>query len=158
MTTSSSNRGSSGGAAASAGSEFQARVAAYYAVSMLCEDTIPTPFELPSGTQIQAVRCEVSAAVDDIQLATSGGGVVAIQAKHRVTASTSTTSPIASALAQFVNAWIDARADSDGRGRLREDRDRLVLACGPDSVASVRRALPLLLQRFATIRRQLQTS
>ena len=115
---------------------------------MLCEDNVPTPFDLSGGTQIEAVRCEVSAAVDDVQLAMSGGGVIAIQAKHRVGASTSTTSPLAGALAQFVNAWIDARADNDGHSRSREDQDRLLLAYGPDSVASVRRALPLLLQRF----------
>ena len=43
-----------------------------------------------------------------------------------------------------MHAWIDAR---DGAG-LRDDKNRLVLACGPDSVASVRRALPTLLRRF----------
>jgi hypothetical protein len=115
---------------------------------MLCEDIAPTPFDLPGGTQIEAVRCEVDAAVDDVQLALSGDATVYIQAKHRVTASESTTSPLASALTQFVHAWSDARDGADGRGAMREDKNRLVLACGPDSVASVRRALPALLRRF----------
>ena len=45
-------------------------------------------------------------------------------------------------------AWSDARDGADGRGAMREDKNRLVLACSPDSVASVRRALPTLLTRF----------
>jgi len=115
---------------------------------MLCEDIAPTPFDLPGGTRIEAVRCEVNAAVDDIHLALYGDGTVAIQAKHRVTASTSISSSLASALTQFVHAWIDARDGANGRRSLRDEADRLVLACGPDSAASVRRALPVLLQRL----------
>lgn len=148
VTTSPSHRGSSGGAAASAGPEFQAQVAAFYAVGMLYEDIAPTPFDLPGGTSIEAVRCEVDAAVDDVQLALSGDAAIYIQAKHRVTASESATSPLASALTQFVHAWSDARDGVDARGAMRDEKNRLVLACGPDSVASVRRALPALLRRF----------
>jgi hypothetical protein len=115
---------------------------------MLCEDIAPTPFELGGGIRIEAMRCELDAAVDDIQLALSADTTVAIQAKHQVGASESTSSPLASALTQFVHAWIDARDGVAGRSPMREAKHRLVLACGPDSVTSVRRALPTLLRRF----------
>lgn len=115
---------------------------------MLCEDFAPTPFDLPGGTRTEAVRCEVDAAVDDVQLALSGDATVYIQAKHRVTASESATSPLASSLKQFVHAWSDARDGSDALSAMRAEKYRLVLACGPDSVVSVRRALPALLMRL----------
>jgi hypothetical protein len=143
-----SGRGSSGGAAASAGPEFQARVAAFFGVAMLCEQLAPAPFDLPEGVRLVAVRCEVDAAVDDVHLATSDAGRVALQAKNRVTASESETSDLAKALTQIVNAFLDARDGVDANGPLSAHRDRLVLACGPGSSASVRRALPNLLQRL----------
>lgn len=141
-------KGSSGGAAASAGPEFQARVAAFFGVAMLSEQLAPAPFDLPEGVRIEAVRCEQDAAVDDIHLASSDAGRIALQAKKRVTASKSETSDLSGALAQFVNAFLDGREGIDPHGPLSKDRDRLVLACGPTSSSSVRRSLPVLLERL----------
>jgi hypothetical protein len=143
-----SSKGASGGAAASAGSEFQARVAAFFGVAMLSEQLAVARFDLPEGVRVEAVRCEQVAAVDDVGLATSDAGRVELQAKNRVTASKGERSPLAGALGQFVNAFLDARDGVDPRGALSKQRDRLVLACGPTSSASVRRALPALLERL----------
>ena len=146
--TDSLQKGSSGGAAASGGVEFQAQVAAFYGVAMLCEELAPAVFELGEGVAIEAVRCEVNAAVDDTQLVMSGDGRVMIQAKHTVNASPSEKSPLGSALAQFAHAWIDARDGLGALGPMRADRDRLLLACGPKSAKSVRLGLPALLKRL----------
>jgi hypothetical protein len=123
-------------------------VAAFYGVAMLCEQLAPAQFDLPEGVRIVAVRCEVGAAVDDVHVATSDAGRVALQAKKRVTASKSETSDLARALTQFVNAFLDARDGVDPHGPLSNNSDRVVLACGPASSASVRRALPDLLKRL----------
>ncbi len=143
-----SSKGASGGAAASAGSEFQARVAAFFGVAMLSEQLAVARFDLPEGVRVEAVRCEQVAAVDDVGLATSDAGRVDLQAKNRVAASKGEGSPLAGALGQFVNAFLDARDGVDPSGALSRQRDRLVLACGPTSSASVRRALPALLERL----------
>jgi hypothetical protein len=108
-TADSPSKGQGGGAATAGGVEFQARVAAFYGVAMLCEQLVPAPFDLGGGVVIEAIRCEVDAAVDDTQLALSGDGRVAIQAKHSVNASAGEKSPLGSALAQFAHAWIDAQ-------------------------------------------------
>ena len=147
-TADSLGRGSGGGAATSAGVEFQARVAAFYGVSMLCEELVPAPFDLGGSVRIEAVRCEVDEAVDDTQLALSSDGRVAIQAKHSLSASSREKSALGSALAQFAHAWIDARDGLDARGPMRTDCDRLLLACGPKSARSVRLELPALLKRL----------
>jgi hypothetical protein len=123
-------------------------MAAYFGVAMLCEQLAVAPFDLPEGVRVEAVRCEQAGAVDDIGLATSDAGRVELQAKNRVMASKGEGSSLAGALAQFVNAFLDAREGVGPRGALSDERDRLVLACGPSSSASVRRALPALLQRL----------
>lgn len=69
--------------------------------------------------------------MDDVGLATSDAGRVDLQAKNRVTASKGERSPLAGALGQFVNAFLDARDGVDSGGALSKQRDRLVLACGP---------------------------
>jgi hypothetical protein len=80
-------------AASAAGPEFQAQVAAFYAVAILCEELAPAPFDLAAGSTIE-VRCEVEAAVDDTELALSGDQRVSIQAKHSVNASSSSKPPL----------------------------------------------------------------
>jgi hypothetical protein len=53
-----SSKGASGGAAASAGSEFQARVAAFFGVAMLSEQLAVARFDLPEAVRVEAVCCE----------------------------------------------------------------------------------------------------
>jgi hypothetical protein len=141
-------RRSGGGAGTSGGVEFQAQVAAFYGVAMLCEELAPAPLGLGGGGVIDAVRCELDAAVDDVHLILSADRRVVIQAKHTVNASPRETSFLGSALAQFAHAWIDSRDRVDTRGPMHPDRDRLLLACGPNSSKSVRLALPMLLKRL----------
>lgn len=141
-------RRSGGGASTSGGVEFQAQVAAFYGVAMLCEELAPAPLGLGGGGVIDAVRCELDAAVDDVHIILSADRRVLIQAKHTVNASPREKSHLGSALAQFAHAWIDSRDRVDARGPMRSDRDRLLLACGPNISKSVRLALPMLLKRL----------
>ncbi|WP_244604597.1 MULTISPECIES: ATP-binding protein [Mesorhizobium] len=90
------------------------------------------------------MRFETEAPVDDILVATSAGGFVAIQAKTSVSLSRDLASPFGKTITQFVRHWLACR---DGDGALRWNRpldleiDRLILAVGRDTPASVQAAL-----------------
>lgn len=105
---------------------------------MLGERAVVLGWETSAGLVINSVACETTEQVDDIRLALSEGSHVLIQAKRSVTAQTTATSALGSAVDQFVRQHVADSARSD----------RLVLVCGPDSSTPIRRGLPPMLRRL----------
>lgn len=124
-----------GGAATSAGIQFQQRLGALIGNLLLNQLPMPALLGLGDATPIW-MRFETEAPVDDILIATSEGGYVAIQAKTTASLSPDPASPFGKTVSQFVRHWLACR---DGDGRSMWDRpldpnlDRLVLAVGSDA-------------------------
>jgi hypothetical protein len=137
-----------GGAATSAGIHFQQRLGALFGAWLLAGQRFDRRFNL--GDAVPAwMRCETEAPIDDILVATSIGGFVAIQAKTTASLSTDSKSPFGKTISQFVRHWLVCR-DGDGlqlwNRPLAADRDRLVLAVGPQAPANLREDLATALR------------
>ena len=133
-----------GGAAASAGILFQQQVGAVIGAWLLAERPFDQRFNL--GRAKPAWMCfETEAPVDDILVGTSDVGFVAVQAKTKVSLSEDPGSPFGKTVSQFVRHWLECRK-GDGnlnwKRPLDAQRDRLVLAVGPQTYATVRQVLP----------------
>ncbi|TDY85008.1 UNVERIFIED_ORG: hypothetical protein DFO49_5058 [Herbaspirillum seropedicae] len=141
---------SSGGAAAAAGIEFQAQLGALFSIQLLTQSPVDLALELGTAAPVW-IRLETEAPVDDILVATSNDGFIAVQAKTSVNLSTSAIGGLAKTIQQFVRHWLACR---DGRGDQLWDRtldsakDRLVLAVGPAAPASIRLDLPAALRSY----------
>jgi hypothetical protein len=99
---------SGGGSAPGVGIEYQAHVAAWVAVRILAEQDAAPLWDLtqqPQPTFPVSVWCESDEPVDDVNIETSTGGWVLIQAKHGLSAETAEDSDFASALEQFVRQY-----------------------------------------------------
>ncbi len=87
--------------------------------------------------------------MDDILVATSKGGFIAVQAKTTVNLSSAADGGLAKTVQQFIRHWLVCR---EGQGEQLWDRcldpnkDRLVLAVGPTAPASIRVDLPAALR------------
>lgn len=142
---------SSGGAAAAVGIGFQAQLGAYFSLQMLAQVPVDHVLELGAAVPVW-IRFETEAPVDDILVATSAGGVIAVQAKTTVNLSSGAEGGLAKTVQQFVRHWLACR---DGQGeqlwdrRLDPNKDRLVLAVGPTAPASVRVDLPAALRSYS---------
>jgi hypothetical protein len=144
-----SSRGiSSGGAAAAGGIGFQAQLGALFGLQLLAQTPVDYVMELGAAVPVW-IRFETEAPVDDILVATSEGGFIAVQAKTTVNLSSGTDGGLAKTVQQFVRHWLVCR---DGRGEQLWDRhldpnkDRLVLVVGPTAPASIRVDLPAALR------------
>jgi hypothetical protein len=97
----------------------------------------------------QWMRFETEAPVDDILVATSAHGFIAIQGKTSLNLTAAPASGLAKTVRQFVRHWLVCR---DGKGDLLWNRpldcqrDRLVLVVGPNAPASIRTHLPAALR------------
>jgi hypothetical protein len=141
---------SSGGAAAAGGIGFQAQLGALFSLQLLAQVSVDHALELGAAVPLW-IRFETEAPVDDILVATSNGGFIAVQAKTTVNLSAGSEGGLAKTVQQFVRHWLVCR---DGQGeqlwdrRLDPGKDRLVLAVGPAAPASVRVHLPAALRSF----------
>ncbi|WP_448655904.1 hypothetical protein [Microbacterium lacticum] len=126
----------SGGAAAAAGTDYQARVSAWACALMLSE-TVP-PWEWPAGTLVQTVQCESGHDVNDVAIV-GDSATAYVQAKHRVTLETAPGTPLGKAVAQFVRQFL-AR---DGWPR----DDRLLLVTSTLSSRPITVDLPRILEQ-----------
>ncbi len=137
-----SSQGSSGGAAAAGGMDFQHRVAAWVAVHVLAEKSATAPWDLPADTALDWLRCETEQPVDDLLVGCSGGGQVFAQIKRTLQLSSAPNSNFASVLDQFVRQFIAGRNKTGGSrsmGRPLDPRhDRLVLITSPTSSQPIR--------------------
>ena len=106
-----------GGAATFQGTDYQARVAAWLCARALAGSEATPLWNWDSESRIQNVWMETLDDVDDIRVDNANSAFAFIQAKHRVSASRSTTSPFGKAIRQFVSQFPTTRSV-----------DRLVLA------------------------------
>ena len=139
---------SSGGAAAAGGIGFQAQLGALFGLQLLAQVPVDHVLELGAAVPVW-IRFETEAPVDDILVATSNGGFIAVQAKTTVNLSSGAAGGLAKTVQQFIRHWLVCR---DGQGEQFWDRcldptkDRLVLAVGPTAPASIRVDLPAALR------------
>jgi hypothetical protein len=152
-----------GGNATAGGVLFQQSLAAMASTWMLADAPIDPRFGLGQAKPIW-LRLETNAPVDDLLVATSDGGFVAFQAKTSLSLSRKPDSAFAKTVGQFARQWLAARAGSGEAGwdrPLDTARDRLVLAVGPTTPASVRvdlaEAIRAYLQPGAAIMSQQQS-
>jgi hypothetical protein len=94
-------RSSSGGAASAGGSDFEARVAAWFAVAVLADSAMSPRGDLSEATRFHFVQCQSSQDVDDVLVGTSDGGSLYIQAKRTLVASVKPESEFGKTLAQM---------------------------------------------------------
>lgn len=139
---------SSGGAAAAGGIGFQAQLGVLFGLQLLAQVPVDHVLELGEAVPVW-IRFETEAPVDDILVATSKGGFIAVQAKTTVNLSSGVHGGLAKTIQQFVRHWLACR---DGQGEQFWDRgldpikDRLVLVVGPTAPASIRVDLPAALR------------
>ena len=137
-----------GGAATSKGILFQQQVGAVIGTWLLADRPLDHRLDLGEAKP-KWLRFETEAPVDDILVGTSADGFVAFQVKTNVSLSKDLGSAFGKTVSQFVRHWLECR---DGDGKLNWDRpldaqvDRLVLAVGPETSASVRMVLPAALR------------
>jgi hypothetical protein len=145
-------RRSGGGAATAGGMDFQHRVAAWVAVHILAEKDATPPWDLPTGTTLEWLRCEKEQPVDDLLTGTSGNGLIFAQIKRTLQISEAAGSDLASALDQFVRQFIACRAKGIGTQPwdrpLDSARDRLALISSSNSSKPARLQLPAVLRRL----------
>ena len=135
---------SSGGAAAAGGMRFQAQLGVFFGLGILNQR--PIDHVLGLGEVVSRwMRFESEAPVDDLLVATSAEGFVAVQAKTSVNLSSAPEGGLYKTVQQFVQHWLVCR-DGDGslawNRPLDPERDRLVLAVGPNAPATIRIHLP----------------
>ncbi|MDZ4318399.1 MAG: ATP-binding protein, partial [Phenylobacterium sp.] len=140
-----------GGSAAAGGFEFQAKLGAMFGLQLLAQR--PVDHSLGLGAAVPAwIRFESEAPVDDILVATSQDGFIAVQAKTSVDLSTNSKGGLAKTIQQFVRHWLECR-DGDRTDLwnrpLDPARDRLVLAVGPSAPSSIRLDLPAALRSLS---------
>jgi hypothetical protein len=113
----------------------------------------PVDHSLGLGDAVPAwIRFESEAPVDDILVATSQDGFIAVQAKTSVDLSPNSKGGLAKTIQQFVRHWLECRSGngSDLWNRpLDPVRDRLVLAVGPSAPSSIRLELPAALRSLS---------
>ena len=142
-----------GGAATQSGTDYQNRVAAWAAVSILAEGNATLLWNLPSHTSFQYIRCETEQPVDDIMISTSDNGFIFIQAKHTISLQKGSDSELASTIKQFVRqftAYRNTTGNQPWERPLKQTIDRLVLATGTGSSLPIRENLKSVLNRLRT--------
>ncbi|MGE0713878.1 MAG: hypothetical protein AB7P02_00425 [Alphaproteobacteria bacterium] len=129
-----------GGNATSSGVNFQQSLGALFGVWMLRETSVDQRLGL-GAAKFTMIRMETEAPLDDALAMTSEGGVIAAQAKNSLSLSSSLTSEFGKTVEQIVRHW---RVCRDGKGDygwnrpLDRAKDRLMIAVGPSSPATVR--------------------
>jgi hypothetical protein len=144
-----------GGAATASGMNFQALVAAWYAVGILAEDEMPPPLGLAAGTRLEWLMCESGEPVDDLLVATSSGGFLFGQLKNSISLVETPKSEFAGVVDQFVRQFLTNRDQSvsarSWNRPLDPSIDRLLLIVGPDSPGSIRNDLPSVLEKVRSL-------
>ncbi len=133
--------GRSGGAGTASGIDFQARLGASLATAILAEALEPPPWGWPSSSTLEALEAESGEEVDDLRVTNSFGSSAYIQAKLRLSLSSSESSDFASMISSFVRQYI-----GEGQEPFGAD-DRLVLVVGPGTSGLIREDLARLIER-----------
>jgi DNA replication protein DnaC len=149
-----SGHATGGGAATQTGTDYQNRIAAWAAVSILAELSATLPCDLPANIAFEYLRCETEQPVDDIMVGTSDIGVIFIQAKHTINLQKGHDSELASTIKQFVRQFIVCKNASGRRPwerPLNQAVDRLIMATGTGSSIPIRENLKSVLNRVRTL-------
>ena len=145
-----SRKGGGNGSATIRGVRFQESVGTLFAAWLLSGRVIDRRLGL-GNAMVSSLAGETDSPVDDLLIATSEGGYVAVQAKTGLSLSPRRGSRFHDTIKQFVNHWI---AGARGDGALGWDRsvdpaiDRLVVAVDAKTPLTVRRDLPAALQHL----------
>src|SRR5690348_10097822 len=99
--------GRQGGSGASAGFNFQDRLAAAIACDLLAETASIPRWGWPEDTTLESVHLETGEPVDDLRVINSANSSAYVQAKLSLNLSTSPNSELAKALTAFVNQYLD---------------------------------------------------
>ena len=148
------NASTGGGAATQGGTNYQNKVAAWFAVRALAEQGACAPWGLPVTATVDLLRCETTEPVDDILVGLSNEGHVFIQAKHTITFGTKKDSKIADVFDQFVrqyHSYDTTKAEPTWARPLDEARDRLILATTSGASTTITQGLPKLLDRLSKL-------
>lgn len=141
------DRGGVGGSAAGGGFDYQARVAAFFAVQILRDRNRQAPIDLPPDVVIESLRCETDGKVDDLNLPLSNEGMIYVQAKRSVDAGQG----FQDALDQFIRAFLEGRGITNVgcRGpRSRKPENNLFALVGRSISRPLRETLPRVLERI----------
>lgn len=139
-----------GGDIAQAGFHFQNKVAAYFASHVVGASKIEF-LDLPDNVVPVRIELETTAAVDDILVITSGGGLCFINVKRGVTASKEYKSPLGAVLDQFTRQFLlseQAQGTQLWSRKLDAQLDRLVLVTGATRSAKFAAAAAKVLARI----------
>ncbi len=137
-----SGRGTASGVA------FQSRVGAYIAAMMLAERPLSTLARTLPGSP-ERILFETPASVDDVLIETSEGEIY-VQAKNNISLSDKSDSELASVAQQFVRQYREKAGSKSAKRPFDPAYDRLVLAVGTESPATMRNDLREVLERYAT--------
>lgn len=140
-----------GGAATSSGILFEQQLGAHFAAQILSGSRLDAQLGLGDAFPVW-LRFETEAPVDDILVATSTGGFIAIQAKTTLSLSADEKNPFYHTVEQFVRHWLtcrDGKGSSEWNRPLDSDKDRLILAVSTKAPASIREELPAALSLFS---------
>lgn len=128
-----------GGNATAAGVTFQASVGAVFAVQMLTESFGDEQLGL-APFKVESIHFESDAPLDDIVVETDQDGWLLIQAKTKLSLSSSLTSEFGKTAQQIVRQWHAGLAGTGARGwdrPLNVGRDRLIIAVGPGTSQTI---------------------
>jgi hypothetical protein len=137
-----SGRGTASGVA------FQSRVGAYVAALMLAERPLSSLAHALPGAP-RRILFETPAPVDDVLIETNGGEIY-VQAKNSISLSDKPDSELASVVQQFVRQYRDKVESQSIKRSFHSAKDRLVLAVGATTPATIRDDLREALERNAT--------
>lgn len=140
-----------GGAATSSGILFEQQLGAFFAAQILSGSKLDEQLGLGDASPIW-LRFETEAPVDDILVATSTNGFIAIQAKTTISLSDNKNSPFYKTIEQFVRHWLTSKngnSSLEWNRPLNPAKDRLVLALSTRASATIREDLPIALQLFS---------
>ncbi len=138
------DQSASGGKAEAAGAQYEALVIAWYCTQVLLGSMTQPPLDLPSGALLVRVASQRSV-VDDVNIDTSEGGRIYVQAKRSVSLSRSQESAFARTLEQFVRQY-QLGAPEESGSRPLDGRDRLVLVTRSGSSSKIVEVLARMLQ------------
>ncbi len=88
---------------------FQAAVGTWFAAHLITDKPVGERFGLVADASPIALRFETGDGLDDIMLSLTGGGVVNVQCKTRLSLAPATDSDLAKTIAQLVGFLVDAR-------------------------------------------------
>ncbi|MGV7219338.1 AAA family ATPase [Bradyrhizobium sp. UFLA05-112] len=126
---------------------FQASVGAAFACRLLADRSLDERLRLGNPTLV-SIRFEAETPLDDIVVETSAGGWVFVQIKTSLSLSTRLDSELGKTAEQIVRQFQACASGTGERGwdrPLVPERDRMLIAVGPDAPATIKRDLAVAL-------------